>query len=151
MFYFEQNVRNFTWCRLPFCGDADKCQGWGCAMAQTVSRWLPTAAARVRDRVRSCWICGGQSGTGAGFFRVLRFPLSIFIPPIAPQSPSSIIWGWYERPTVVAVPSGLSLIPLRTKKEPGVLIMCPKLKQSTHMTQSRIQTITSPRSVLTKW
>jgi hypothetical protein len=38
-----------------------------CAIAQAVSRWLPTAAARVRARVRSCGICGGQSGTRAGF------------------------------------------------------------------------------------
>jgi hypothetical protein len=29
-------------------------------------------------------ICGGQSGTGAGFIRVLRFPLPILIPPTAP-------------------------------------------------------------------
>jgi hypothetical protein len=27
----------------------------------------------------------GQSGAGAGFLRVLRFPLPIFIPPIAPK------------------------------------------------------------------
>jgi hypothetical protein len=40
--------------------------------------------------VWSCGICGGRSGAGAGFLRVLRFPLPIFIPPIAPQSPSSI-------------------------------------------------------------
>jgi hypothetical protein len=32
----------------------------------------------------SCGICGGQSGTGAGFLRVLRFPLPILIPPTAP-------------------------------------------------------------------
>jgi hypothetical protein len=38
------------------------------AIAQAVSRWLPTAAPRVRARVRLCGICGGQSGTGAGFF-----------------------------------------------------------------------------------
>jgi hypothetical protein len=78
-----------------------------------VSRWRPTAAARVRAWVWSYGICGGQSGAGAGFLRVLRFPLPIFIPPNAPQSPSSIIWGWYNRPVVAAVPSGLSLTPLR--------------------------------------
>jgi hypothetical protein len=47
----------------------------GRAIAQAVSRWLPTAAAQVRSQVRSCGICGRQSGTGAGFLRVLRFPL----------------------------------------------------------------------------
>jgi hypothetical protein len=77
-----------------------------------ISRWLPTAAARVRARVWSCGICGGQSGAGAGFLWVLRFPLPIFIPPSAPQSPSSIIWGLYNRPEVAAVPSGLSPTPL---------------------------------------
>jgi hypothetical protein len=45
-----------------------------------------------------------KSGAEAGFLRVLRFPLPIFIPPISPQSPSSIIWGWYNRPVVAAVP-----------------------------------------------
>jgi hypothetical protein len=54
------------------------------AVAQAVSRWIPTAVARVRVRA-ACRICGGQSGTGAGFLRVLRFPLPI-IPPISPSS-----------------------------------------------------------------
>jgi hypothetical protein len=40
------------------------CRLLGHAIAQAVSRWLPTAVARVRSQVRSC---GGQSGTGAGF------------------------------------------------------------------------------------
>jgi hypothetical protein len=35
----------------------------GRAIAQAVSHWLPT----VSVRVRSCGICGGQSGSGAGF------------------------------------------------------------------------------------
>jgi hypothetical protein len=56
-----------------------------------VSRLLLTAAARVRARVKSCGIRRGQSGAGAGFLRVLRFPLPIFIPPIAPQLQSTII------------------------------------------------------------
>jgi hypothetical protein len=58
--------------------------------------WLPTAAARVRSQMKSCGICGGQSEAGAGFLRVLRFPLRILIPPIVPHS--STIRGWYNRP-----------------------------------------------------
>jgi hypothetical protein len=72
------------------------------AIFQAVSRRPPTAAARVRARFRSCGICGGQSGAGAGFLRVLRFPLPIRYVPIAPQS-SSITYGWYNGPN-----SGLS-------------------------------------------
>jgi hypothetical protein len=49
---------------------------------------LPTAAARVLAQVRSCGMCGRQCGTGAGFLRVLRFPL---------PSISSIIQGWYNQ------------------------------------------------------
>jgi hypothetical protein len=56
----------------------------GRALAQAVRRWLPTVAARVRVWA-ACGVCGGQSGTGAGFLRVLRFPLPI-IPPISPSS-----------------------------------------------------------------
>jgi hypothetical protein len=68
--------------RLPL--EAVTKQQLGRAVAQAVIRWLPTAAARVRVRA-ACGVCGGQIGTGAGFLRVLRFPLPI-IPPISPSS-----------------------------------------------------------------
>jgi hypothetical protein len=85
----------------------------GLAIAHAVSRWIPTATARVW----SCGICGEQSGAWADFLRVLRFPLPIFISPIAPQSPTSITLGWYNRPVVAAVPSGHSLTSLRIIKK----------------------------------
>jgi hypothetical protein len=55
----------------------------GRAIAEAVSRWTPTAAARVRSRVWSSEI----GGVGAGFLRVHRFPLP-FIPPNFPFSQS---------------------------------------------------------------
>jgi hypothetical protein len=68
----------------------------GGAIAQVVSRRLPTSAARIRSQVKSCGIHGGQSGTAVGILRVLQFPLTIFIPPNA--SYSTVIWGFYGRP-----------------------------------------------------
>jgi hypothetical protein len=63
----------------------------------------------------SCGICGGLSDTGADFLRLLRFPLPILIPPTTPHSYT--IRGWYNRPTVADVPSGLSLThPRKLKK-----------------------------------
>jgi hypothetical protein len=46
--------------------------------------WLVAGFARVRVRA-ACGVCGGQCGIGAGFLRVLLFPLPI-IPPISPSS-----------------------------------------------------------------
>jgi hypothetical protein len=67
------------------------CKGQlGRAVAQAVSRWFPTAAARVRIRA-ACGLCGGQSGTRVGFLRVLRFPLPIIFIII-------ITRGWHNRP-----------------------------------------------------
>jgi hypothetical protein len=39
----------------------------GRAIVQVVSRLLLNAEARVQTQVRTCGICGGQSGTGTGF------------------------------------------------------------------------------------
>jgi hypothetical protein len=84
--------------------------------AQAVSPRLPTAAARVRALVSLCRICSGQSGTGAGFLRVLRLPLPILIPPTAPHS-SSVIWSGTIGQLVTDVPSGLSLSPPQDTKK----------------------------------
>jgi hypothetical protein len=75
----------------------------GRAIAQAVSRWLATAAARVRSRVWSSGICGGQSSAGAGFIRVLPFPLPVLIPPTAPH------WSSIIRAASIGQKSGLSL------------------------------------------
>jgi hypothetical protein len=70
----------------------------GHAVAQAVSRQLLTAAVRVQSQVRSCGMHGGQSGTGAGFLRVLQFPLPVLILCSSPRSSSSVIEDWYSRP-----------------------------------------------------
>jgi hypothetical protein len=49
---------------------------YGRAIAEAVSRWLPTAAVRVRSRVWSSGICGGQIGCGTSFHST---KFSIFI------------------------------------------------------------------------
>jgi hypothetical protein len=51
------------------------------------------------------------------FFWVLWFPLPIRIPPTAPHSSSSTVRGWYNRPKLAAVPSGLSLTPWGRRKK----------------------------------
>jgi hypothetical protein len=42
----------------------------GCAIAQVVSRWLPTVAAQVQ----SCGICGGQVALGQVSSEYFGFP-----------------------------------------------------------------------------
>jgi hypothetical protein len=71
-------------------------------MDQAVSRRPLTVEAQVRVRVSPCRICGGQSGTGTGFFRVLLFcSVSIIIPPGLHTNLSS--GGRTISPLVVAV------------------------------------------------
>jgi hypothetical protein len=67
-------------------------------MWERAGRAIAQAASRrpgVRARVCLSETCGGQSDAGAGFLRVLRFPLPIFIPPNSPssQSPGAGIIG----------------------------------------------------------
>jgi arylamine N-acetyltransferase len=83
----------------------------GRAIAQAVSRRLPTAAARTRAQVRSCRI-------GAGFLQVLWFPLPILIPPTAHTH--DLLSGAAKIGHLVAdLPRGLSLTapPRNLKKE----------------------------------
>jgi hypothetical protein len=49
----------------------------GTAMAHAVNRRPLTVDTRVGSRVSPCGICGGESGTGTGFFsKFFVFPLS---------------------------------------------------------------------------
>jgi hypothetical protein len=86
---------------------ARKADNLGRAVVQAVSRWLPTAEARVRVR-EACGVCCGQSGIGAGFVLVLRFPLPI-VPSISPSScsPGASTIGLL----VATVPSGPNWTP----------------------------------------
>jgi hypothetical protein len=80
------------------------------AIAQAVSRRFLTATARFRAQVTSCGNCGEQSGSGAGFLRVLRFPLPILIPSMLYTHHLSSGAGTIGQ-LVADVPSGLSLTP----------------------------------------
>jgi hypothetical protein len=97
--------------RVTKCDEACFTGNLGRALTQAVSRRLPTAAARVRAQVRSCGIFGEQSGTAAGFLRVLRFPLPILIPSLLHTHHLSF-WAGRIGQLVADVPSGLSLTPL---------------------------------------
>jgi hypothetical protein len=77
---------------------------------QAISSRLFTAAAPVRARFKTCRICGGHSGTAAGFLRVLRFPLPLIDPLIA-QLSSPFIPGWCNRAINGSGNSGLGCTP----------------------------------------
>jgi hypothetical protein len=58
---------------------------WLCRkLKRVVAGFPPRRPVFVSEQ--ACGICSGQSGTGAGFLRGLRFPLPIIIPQISPSS-----------------------------------------------------------------
>jgi hypothetical protein len=76
----ESNLTHPTVLRYVDCSSCERhcgsqCDILGRAIAQAVSRWLPTTAARVQTWVWNFVI--DKSGAGAGFLRELRFPLPI--------------------------------------------------------------------------
>jgi hypothetical protein len=52
---------------------------------------------------------------GQVFSEYFGFPCQSSFHQLLQKSPSSIIWGWYNRPEVAAVPSGLSPTPRKKK------------------------------------
>jgi hypothetical protein len=83
----------------------------GRAIAQAVSRWIPIAAVRGSRPGRHVGFCGGQSDAGAGFLRVLRFPLPNSFHQLLQKIiiNQSIIGDMYNRPngqTSMAVVQG---------------------------------------------
>jgi hypothetical protein len=93
---------------------------------QITRHYIPTFLPRRPVRA-ACGICGGQSGAGAGFFRALRFPLPIIIPPMFP--PSELPGAGTIGLLVAAVPSGPNwthppAIPTKNT--------CPKRQNSSH-------------------
>jgi hypothetical protein len=86
--------------------------GPGRAIAQAVSRWLPTAAARVRSRVWSSGICGGQSGGGAVFSEYFAFPCQSLFHKILHHLGQATIGQ-----SVADVPSGSSWTPPPIKRK----------------------------------
>jgi hypothetical protein len=74
--------------------------------------------------VKPCRICGGQSGTGAGFLRVLRFPCQSFHRLLHAHHYPSSGTGTIDQ-IVADVPSGLSLTPPQETKQnnPGNCVL----------------------------
>jgi hypothetical protein len=87
----------------------------GRAIAPGVSRWLPQYCGPgsipslvMWDLLRTKWRWGSFSSS------TLVSPANLHSSNCS-TIPSCIIWDWYNRPVVAAVPSGISLAPLRIR------------------------------------
>jgi hypothetical protein len=94
---FETDQANkrlpWRWCWWKFSKLElwSKCNDFGRAIAQAVSHWLPIAVVRGSRTGRHVGFYGGQSGAGAGFLRVLRFPLPNSFHQFSKKSSSSSV------------------------------------------------------------
>jgi hypothetical protein len=85
-----------------------KCPANGRTIAEVVSRWFPTTAARVRARVWSSGICDGQTGAGQFFSEYFGFPAYLHSTKF---SIIKITETWTIGQSVADVPSGPCMNP----------------------------------------
>jgi hypothetical protein len=85
----------------------------GRAIAQAVSRWLPTAAARVHARVWSSGICVDKMALWQVFSEYFGFPCQFSFHQLLHNLHHL---GLYNRPEVAAVPGDVSPTPPKKKK-----------------------------------
>jgi hypothetical protein len=83
---------------------AYECKMYGHAVTRVVSPRLPTAATLVRARVKSCEICGAQSG------------ISVFPAKHSTYCSTLIIRSWYNKPSNGLSISRLCSTPLQKGK-----------------------------------
>jgi hypothetical protein len=77
--YYKQNDHRGERKKLVFLSlrHTETCRILGRAVAQAVTRWLPTAAARIRVRAAR-GVCGGQKALGQVFSEYVGFPCQSF-------------------------------------------------------------------------